>query len=235
MPELVADCPRCGTRHITFDVMQAHIVAIHYGWQQWYEAFCVCRHCNRSTIFVLSEKTNIDYQMVHKVGLLNLKGSVNHYVTVEGYISLRDAATADPPEHVPAHIEAAFKEGATCLSGGCYNAAGTMFRLCVDFATKSKLPGQDIDGLNAKIRRSLGLRLVWLFDHGCLPEALRELSSTVKEDGNDGAHVGSLKKEDAEDLLDFTVALLERMYTEPERLRLATQRRQDRRATSTST
>lgn len=35
----------------------------------------------------------------------------------------------------------------------------------------------------------------------------------------------------AEDLLDFTFALLERMYTEPERLRLAKERRDARRAT----
>lgn len=44
-------------------------------------------------------------------------------------------------------------------------------------------------------------------------------------------HDGSLEKEDAEDLLDFTFALLERMYTEPERLRIAKERRESRRAT----
>lgn len=92
------------------------------------------------------------------------------------------------------------------------------------------LPDQDDDGLNRTIRRSLGLRLAWLLDHGHLPEALRELSAAVKEDGNDGAHAGTLNKVDAEDLLDFTVALLERMYTEPARLRLAKQRREERRA-----
>jgi hypothetical protein len=50
-----------------------------------------------------------------------------------------------------------------------------------------------------------------------------------KEDGNDGAHAGTLTKEDAEDLLDFATALFERMYTEPERLRLARERREKRR------
>jgi len=35
------------------------------------------------------------------------------------------------------------------------------------------------------------------------------------------AHAGTLNKIDAQDLLDFTHALLERLYTEPERLRLA--------------
>ena len=91
------------------------------------------------------------------------------------------------------------------------------------------LPEADGDGLNSKVRRNLGLRLPWLFDRNLLPEALRELSSCIKEDGNDGAHEGSLQKEDAEDLLDFTTALLERLYTEPERLRLAKERREARR------
>lgn len=101
--------------------------------------------------------------------------------------------------------------------------------MCVDIASRSLLPEGDENGLNAKIRRSLGLRLDWLFKHGKLPAALAELSTCIKDDGNDGAHAGTLTKEDAEDLLDFTQALLERMYTEPERLRLAKARRDERR------
>jgi hypothetical protein len=42
-----------------------------------------------------------------------------------------------------------------------------------------------------------------------------------------------LNKADAEDLLDFTVALLERLYTEPERLKLAKARREERRKPET--
>ena len=85
-------------------------------------------------------------------------------------------------------------------------------------------------GLNAKTRRDLGLRIPWLFENGHLPEALKELSSCIKEDGNDGAHGGNLSEADAADLLDFSAALLERIYTEPERLRLAKERREARRA-----
>jgi hypothetical protein len=58
---------------------------------------------------------------------------------------------------------------------------------------------------------------------------LRELSTCIKDDGNDGAHAGTLKRSDADDLLDFIVAMLERMYTEPERLRLAKERKEARR------
>ena len=166
---------------------------------------------------------------MHKVGLLKVEGSLNNYVAVQGHVSLKDQASVAPPDHVPKDIEAVFKEGAICLAVGCNNAAGTMFRLCVDLATRPMLPREETEGLNAKTRRDLGLRLPWLFENARLPGALKELSSSIKEDGNDGAHAGTLKESDAQDLLDFTAALLERIYTEPERLRLAKERRDARR------
>lgn len=200
-----------------------------YGWQVWSEAFCVCRHCGKSTIFVVSERGTDESTHIKQAGGIHKVISANSLVKVQSYITQRDEAGTEPPEYLPPEIEAVFKEGATCLAVGCFNAAGTMFRLSVDLATKSLLPIEDRDGLNSKIRRNLGFRLPWLFDHGFLPEALRELSSCIKEDGNDGAHEGTLQKEDADDLLDFTDALLERLYTEPERLRQAKERRDKRR------
>lgn len=231
MAELVANCPRCGSRHITFDVKAAKIIRVEYGWQQWYEAFGICRHCSRTAIFVLSESVNGDYKYVHQTGLLKVEGALNKYVEVKGHISLKDTISTGPPEHLPKEIESVFREGATCLAVGCNNAAGTMFRLCVDLATRAMLPAEETQGLNAKTRRDLGLRLPWLFQTGRLPESLKDLSSCIKEDGNDGAHAGNLAEDDASDLLDFSVALLERIYTEPERLRLAKERRDIRRST----
>jgi hypothetical protein len=229
MAELVADCPRCGSKKITFDVTQEHLIGEWYGWQYRYEAFSVCRHCRRSTVFLLNQSVDTNHDIVHKTGLLKLDVAINRFMNNEGFISLKNEATVEPPEHLPDKISAAFAEGANCLSIGCYNAAATMFRLCVDIATREMLPQTDESGLNAKVRRNLGLRLPWLFDNGCLPESLRDLSSCVKEDGNDGAHEGTLTKHDADDLLDFTIALLERLYTEPERLQLAKERRNARR------
>jgi len=110
MPELVADCPRCGSRRITFDVRAAKTIGIQYGWQNWYETFCICRHCGRATIFVLSESVNSDYEHVHKVGILKIEGALNNYLNVESYVSIKDQATVVPPEHIPNNIEAVFKE-----------------------------------------------------------------------------------------------------------------------------
>jgi hypothetical protein len=109
-----------------------------------------------------------------------------------------------------------------------------MFRLCLDLATKDLLPDESdtsIDQPNRKQRRDLGLRVPWLITNGFLPEALGDLAGVVKEDGNDGAHAGNIGREDAEDLLDFTHVLLERLYTEPARIALAAARRVERRQT----
>ena len=233
MSELVGNCPRCGANKITFDLQSAIKTKQCYDWQFWYEAFCVCRQCRRSTIFVLSESVHGDYEHVHRTGLVKINGAVNRYVTIEGTITRKDTAMVEPPPHVAERIDAVFREGAMCLAVGCNNAAGTMFRLCIDLVTRTLLPEEETGGLNRATRRNLGLRLPWLFDNGSLPEGLRQLSTCVKEDGNDGAHAGTLTTKDAEDLLDFTTVLLERLYTEPERLRLAEERRFQRRNSDT--
>lgn len=229
MAELVTDCPRCKAARTTFDVPHSHLVGTEYGWARVAEAFSICRNCNQATVFVLrqSEPMYGEFvaQGVHKQG-----GNINAIVQVKTHVSLKDEAAIAPPEHLPDHIESAFREGATCMAVGCYNASASMYRLCVDLATWDWLPANGTDGLNAAIRRSLGLRLKWLFDTGRLPEALKDLSEAIKEDGNDGAHEGNLSEHDAADIEDFTVALLERLYTEPARLKLAKDRRDGRRA-----
>jgi hypothetical protein len=225
MSELVTNCPRCGAVKITFDLMGFHLLKKEHGWLSWFEAQYVCRECSQSTVFLLSLR-GIDYKNSTPG---SIEKPVNHVFKVENYLSLKNFVKSKPPEHVPPNIKTAFEEGASCMAIECFNAGATMFRLCIDHSTKVLLPREDENGLTPRIRRSLGLRLKWLFDNGKLPEALRELSHCIKEDGNDGAHDGTLRKEDAEDVVDFTFVLLERLYTEPERLRLAQARRHARR------
>ena len=112
----------------------------------------------------------------------------------------------------------------------CYNASAAMFRLCIDLATKPLLlDGSEGAQPNEKTKRDLGLRLQWLFANGRLPEPLRDLAACIREDANDGAHVGNLSAEDAADVADFTFIMLERLFTEPERVRQAAKRRVERR------
>lgn len=229
MSELVANCPRCKSRQMTFDLKKAFLTVEYHGWQQNWEAFCICRNCFRSTVFVLQQQSDRHSDLLRTKSLPELSFSVNQIVTIKGHISQKDEIAEQPPEHLPEEINSIFIEGAACMAIGCLNAGATMFRLCIDMATNSKLPTENENGLNNRIRRSLGLRLEWLFDNNILPAALRDLSTCIKEDGNDGAHVGNLSEEDATDILDFTYILLERLYTEPQRLETAKARRQARR------
>lgn len=218
-------------RH-TFDVEACLPTVQSYGWKNHYEAFSICRNCRRSTVFTISARSaNSEDHLFKTYGsILNSKQSLNRHFDVDGYVSVKDRAPAAPPEYVPPNIERAFVEGAACQAIDCHNAAAAMFRLCVDLATQDLLPNHDENGLNSKIRRSLGLRLAWLFANSKLPEALHDLSSCIKDDGNDGAHEGVLTKADTEDVCDFTHTLLERLYTEPARVRAVQDRRAARRA-----
>lgn len=227
MSLLVADCPRCGSKEITFDLESQVHIKTNYEWQKVLEVFCICRACFKPTIFRVAQKEP-SYEKLINDGLNSLNAAVNDLVLVQRYVGIQDNSAEQPPEYLPEEIDSIFKEGSACMSIGCYNAAATMFRLCLDLATKSLMP-EEGEGLNNRIKRNLGLRLAWLFDNGILPEALRELSSCIKDDGNDGAHEGSLSKDDAADILDFTFILLERLFTEPKRLEVASQRRLERR------
>jgi hypothetical protein len=240
MSLLVADCPRCGANKITLDVKAQVYRSTEYDWRNLYEIFCICRACSRPTIYIvgLSSETYRNADEVTETfykenGLVMFKGGLNEYFDIEGFINLRDNTAQKPPEHLPKDIENIFNEGAACLVIRCNNAAATMFRLCVDLTTRPLLPDPEDSTTpqpNSRQRRDLGLRLAWLFENGQLPLDLRELAKCIREDANDGAHVGNLTKEDAEDLLDFTTALLERLITEPKRLELAEARRKARRA-----
>lgn len=231
MAEIIADCVRCGASRTTLDVTHSQLV--YEGTtttRSRYELFCSCRHCRHGSIFLVEAMLVSQHPGAYRDGLQKQGGNINRFVRIERHISVRDNAGVDPPEHLPPDIDAAFREGAACAAIGCYNAAAAMYRLCVDHATWALLPEDGPAVPNNRIKRSLGLRLQWLFENDHLPGALQELSEAIKEDGNDGAHAGTLTKADAEDLQDFTTELLKRLYTEPERLRLAKERRVDRRA-----
>lgn len=234
MPIICADCPRCGAQKMTFDAKSMNrLPQINFSWQQHAEIFCICRDCGRSTVFV-TQQTETDFAQIFsdKDVFANFRGSLNAGMRVMGHVGIKDRATAKPPDHTPEDVAAAFREAATCMAVECWNAAGAMFRKALDLATRPLLPTADTPGLNHKTRRDLGLRVPWLIQNGLLPSGLSDLAQCVREDGNDGVHAHPLTKEDALDLLDFSTALLERLYTEPERLRLAEERRNARRATA---
>lgn len=237
MGMLVADCPRCGASSITLDTcfqVPLRDAAIGHGVQlKRAEVCCVCRACQQLTVFVLRQKRGKpDAEFLFEdQGFVQYQPASTGWVDIEGFVSIKDMGAAPPPEHLPPMIRAVFEEAARCLVVGCPNAAGTMFRLAVDLATVDLLPPRaQAEGPNEKQRRDLGLRLPWLFDNGKLPRELHDLSTCIKDDGNDGAHRGTLTATDAEEMQDFAFELLQRLYTMPRRIERANERRAARRA-----
>ena len=228
MPTLVADCPRCGVKKHTFDVNGVIYTINDDSKALVAETFCFCRACRKGTIFVVSNNSPNMVVGNRQVGAYH--GNLNSECTIDGFISIVDFHTIVPPEHLPPPVQKAFSEAAKAYSVECWNASACMFRASIDIATKGLLPKENADGLDDNTRRSLARRLKWLFQTNRLQRDLEGLASCIKDDGNDAAHATTLDKEDAVDLLEFTVALLERIYTEPQKVKLAEQRRKKRRA-----
>lgn len=232
MALLLADCPRCGSKHVTFDVLEQNLIGQEHGWVNINEVFGVCRHCHKSTIFIIRLREYTAREKLVGRKLVEYQNSLNDFFEIQRYVSLRDMNVRQPPDFLDAELDEAFREGATCFSVGCYNASAAMFRRCIGLVTLPLLPDVADTGVsqpNSRQRRDLGLRMQWLFDNGILSPTLKELAQCIREDGNDGAHSGSLSKEDAEDVMDFTHALLDRLVTEPKKLEQAELRRKARR------
>ena len=220
MPLLVEDCPRCGACQHTFDVL-ASIPAQCSRMDQRIEIFSCCRECKKATIFVIGLRKSVGGSAAVSV---MTQPNLNHTFAVTGFINQSHVGAESPPNHLPDGVRTAFEEATRAFAIGCWNAAGCMFRVSIDLATKeihSKKGGPD--------RLPLSRRLSWLFDNGHIPSDLRDLATCINDDGNDAAHIAGLNKEDAEDLLDFSRELLRRIYTEPARVKMANERRKRRR------
>lgn len=230
MAEFVADCPRCGATSITFDALGDNPRSrSDYYWE--FEILSRCRACSRCSVGLAITKQAYTAGVYSPGGLSGANGFLD-WVNFVRFTSPADQASRPIPESLPINVANCFREGAAAFAIGAYNASAAMFRLSLDIATKELLPdGQaDSGGPNNAQRKRLYDRLAFLFDRRLIAPELRDLADCVREDGNDGAHDGNLTKADAEDLIDFAEQLLERVYTEPARLRIAKARREARRA-----
>jgi hypothetical protein len=217
MTALVNNCPRCQAQEITFDVL-----SMVRTYHRVFEFFCICRRCSQPTIF--NAKTREEHDHIFKAtGDIPKLTSLNDFIYSIRYISLKDENSISCPAHIPMKLMEVFNEGTACYSIGCYNASVAMFRLCLDLDTKPLAEQHNVTGM-------LGQRLVKLFKQQLLPIALEELSHCIKDNGNDGAHDGTITEDEALDVMDFTISYLETRHTMPERIRLRKEAREARKA-----
>lgn len=225
-PMFGGDCPRCGQRHTTFDILAEKQV----DWASWpsFETFLVCRNCHRSSIALLKKyESGFDSPLAIKAHYAN-----TYFVLKEWVFEIPGSRAA--PEYVPAPIQRIFNEAANCAAIGAFDAAGTMFRKVLDVATRDMapepVPGSEDTPPNWKTYKDLRLRLDWLFVKGILGTALKDLSSCIHEDGNDAAHdAAGITSSEADDLGDFAERVLEALFTVPGQIEENRRRRDERR------
>ena len=220
---LIRDCPRCGTKQITFDVLAAGDAERKNGFAA-YEAFCRCRSCSKTSIFLVTIRKNQSFRMND---VLKNNYSLNNILKDTEVVTIYPRAFAIPA-HIPPEINKPFHEALICQAIQAYNAAGCMLRTTVDLVTKKML--EDLQGRNPpkNTKDNLARRIEWLFDEKQLTQSLKELSTNIRLDGNDAAHEANLKKDDVAAMNDFTTLLLEEIYTNPKKIELAEDRRKKR-------
>ena len=191
-----------------------------------YEYFVRCRACGKSAIWEVAQVPG----NAEPVTLATSNESLNNAVRVVGLVRPRGTAI-EAPEHTPPDLKLIFDEGASCIAIGAWNASSAMFRKIVDQISKDKMnaaPGGP--PADKRARFNLKPRLEWLFQNGLLPKEVEALADSIREDGNDGVHNAPLGEADALDVQDFTIELLEALYTLPGRLKEAEARRAARRS-----
>jgi hypothetical protein len=127
---------------------------------------------------------------------------------------------------VPALIRASFEEAQACLKARAYTAAAVMFR-------------RTLEGICAEHGhrgRTLAVSLRAMRDAGIIEGRLYEWADELRHSGNDAAHDVNVtvSAQDAADLLEFTRALIEYLYTYRDRFEAFRARRSGGSSSGTS-
>lgn len=230
MSFVIADCSYCKTKNIRFDNLGFNIVA-----STVWDVFAICSNCDAPTVFRMLQKSTVPFVINERLGkakkLEDIKDlNLSACFTVESTMIPPKEEITPCPEYVPENIKTVFDEATLCLANNCYTASGAMFRLCLDLTTKELLQvwleqnTQLTIQPNKAQKDKLFNRIEFLIDNNVIPSDLREYAHHIRLDGNDAAHDGSTKKEEAEDLLDFSELFLKRIYTIKKQLFLAQER-----------
>ncbi|MGJ4893766.1 DUF4145 domain-containing protein [Bradyrhizobium oligotrophicum] len=216
MAMMVLDCARCPVKRMTHDV----VAGIENSGQ--FELFLRCRACFGSALWAVTSTWPLSQLLTFKGTLMDNYVFIQHLIRPKG-------AVIPAPEHTPEDLKLMFDEATECVAIGAWNASSAMFRKILDQISKERMASAPTPPPDNRTRYNLKPRLAWLFSNGLLPRELEQLADAIREDANDGVHNAPLGQTEALDIQDFTVEVLETLYTMPGRLRDAEARRAVRR------
>jgi hypothetical protein len=110
-----------------------------------------------------------------------------------------------PNPNAPSNIQQAFSEAYTCYRNRAYTAAAILCRKTLEGVCKSH-------GTN---QRNLMASLKQMKDDGLIDERLHEWSDALRHAGNEAVHDVnvSVSQTDAQDILEFTNAILDYLFS----------------------
>jgi hypothetical protein len=219
----VGDCRRCGAKKISFKVFGFSIAKAgpegppgEKTYVTLIELACKCPNCQSATLFMLAAAGDKPP---------STKFDENENPANSGYqemMSFPSAAAEKAPEHTPEPAASFYHQATTALANGLHDAAGCMFRKCLESVTRSpavlnKVPAEERDNYRGSWLKG---RISKLKEMNAIPPALGDLADVIKEEGDSAVHEDVLYDPiSAERLRKFTRAFLEYTFTWPEHVR----------------
>ncbi|CAI3956558.1 unnamed protein product [Commensalibacter communis] len=215
---LVSTCPHCQSSKVTLNVRGAHQS---FSDPNNIYIFAICKHCYEPTIFLIHDTPHTASLTPDQI-IAHDHTSLEDFYTIEKIIRLPENILYQCPEHVPDSIKAKFNEAAKCHAYDCFCASAAMLRLCLDTVTRDLLTEE------ADKKKSLYNRINTLFNTRIFSERLHVFAEQIRLDGNTALHEGLINTNDLEDLFDFTIFLLEDLYTYRKRMNLIIEKQAQR-------
>ncbi|CAI3953176.1 DUF4145 domain-containing protein [Commensalibacter papalotli (ex Botero et al. 2024)] len=209
----------------------------------YFNIFSKCRECKLPTIFSIYRNItnaviheNIAERWLDKDDIAKETTKWTVYINQEEDGNLLDNFQIEKiirppvnisyqcPEHVPEDIKGKFDEAAQCHANDCIVASSMMLRLCLETVIKDLLKTNNEQ--KQKVYLSDGIKN--LSEKNLISKRIQYFANEIRFDGNYAAHEGKMDQENLQDLFDFTIALLEDVYTQPKKIELSQERRAQR-------
>lgn len=220
----VGECRRCGAQHMSFDVYgvstmeedyEFRVPPHHTRHRRSIELACRCHQCSCTTVFILRAEAAGSHHLPKS------RFERNENPITFGYRETNAFPTkqARPiPSDTPNPAADFYKQAATAFAHGLYDAAGAMFRKCLESTTRTQsilclIPETDRE---TYLKSWLKARIARLKEIHAIPPALADLVDVIKDEGDSAVHGDSLyDKESAEALHGFTETFLEQIFSIP--------------------
>lgn len=179
------------------------------------ELACRCHECSCTTVFVLRAEVSDAHELPKPVFEKNENPTAFGYREVGALPAKQSLPTpADTPEPAASF----YKQAATAMAHGLYDAAGAMFRKCLESVTRMEALLNVIPEADRNDFRKMWLkaRITKLKQIHAIPPALGDLVDVIKDEGDGAVHDDVIyDKDSAEALQGFTETFLEQTFTIP--------------------